>query len=124
MTSAIDSVYFVEPLRAELESLPPRATSVTPDQAEKSKGLWTNDNGARVGYWDCSPGEFTLHCDGYTEICQLLTGRITIQVDGAQAVALTAGDTLVMPSGWRGTWLVEEHVRKLFVIIEDTGTSA
>lgn len=36
-----------------------------------------------------------------------------------QPVSLGAGDTLVMPSGWRGAWVVHETVRKLYVIVDD-----
>jgi len=40
-------------------------------------------------------------------------------VEGRPAVELAAGDTLVMPSGWRGTWDVREPLRKLYVIVDD-----
>jgi uncharacterized cupin superfamily protein len=60
-----------------------------------------------------------LHCAGYTEICQLITGTVVIEEHGGAPVTLSAGDTLVMPSGWQGIWRVQEYVKKLFVIVDE-----
>jgi len=62
---------------------------------------------------------FTARRDGYTEICQILSGSVTVRTDGGEVTHLTPGSTLVMPSGWSGTWEVHETVRKLFVTVDD-----
>lgn len=119
MSIAQAPAYVRDPLQLTLSPLPTRPTAITPDLSEASLPLWANEYGARAGYWDCTPGEFALHCAGYTEICQILAGRVTIQEHTGEPITLQVGDTLVMPSGWRGTWRVEDPVRKLFFIVTD-----
>ncbi|HEY9366147.1 MAG TPA: cupin domain-containing protein [Agromyces sp.] len=113
----------LRPLERDLGDRSPKATAVTDGVFEASDSLWGRA-GLDVGYWECTPGRFTATRDGYTEICQILSGRVSIEVDGEAPVTLEAGDTLVMPSGWRGMWVVHETVRKLYVIVDDavTGT--
>ncbi|SIO27614.1 hypothetical protein SAMN05443544_3738 [Agromyces cerinus subsp. cerinus] len=108
----------LRPLERDLGERSPKPTAVTDGVLEASDSLWARA-GLDVGYWECTPGRFTATRDGYTEICQLLSGRVTIEVEGEETVALAAGDTLVMPSGWRGVWVVHETVRKLYVIVDD-----
>jgi uncharacterized cupin superfamily protein len=31
---------------------------------------------------------------------------------------IKAGDLLILPQGWKGEWIIHEHMRKLFVIDE------
>ena len=106
------------PLERDLGERSPKPTAVTAGVLEAAESLWSGA-GLDVGYWECTPGRFTATRDGYTEICQLLSGRVTIEVEGQEPVTLGAGDTLVMPSGWRGVWVVHETVRKLYVIVDD-----
>lgn len=113
-------MYMTNALSHELEPRVMTSTELTPDLAAASKDLWTNSSGTRVGFWDCQPGAFTHQCVGFTEICQILTGTVAVTEDGGETFTLGAGDTLVMRSGWHGTWRVQEYVRKLFVVINDT----
>jgi EutQ-like cupin domain len=46
---------------------------------------------------------FTARRGDYTEICVLLSGRVTLEVDGQDPVALSAGGYFVTPRGWVGT---------------------
>ncbi|WP_430647397.1 cupin domain-containing protein [Agromyces sp. GXS1127] len=114
----VPTVAVARPLDRDLGELAPKPTALTRGLLEASASIWTAA-GLDVGYWECTPGRFTAVRDGYTEICQLLAGRVTIEVDGEAPATLAAGDTLVMPSGWRGVWDVHEHVRKLYVIVDD-----
>ncbi|MGW9629603.1 cupin domain-containing protein [Agromyces sp. NPDC055520] len=106
------------PLERDLGERSPKPTALTEGVFEASDSLWSRD-GLDAGYWECTPGRFTATRDGYTEICQILSGRVTIEVEAQEPVTLGAGDTLVMPSGWRGVWVVLETVRKLYVIVDD-----
>ena len=115
-----NAAYIRDPLQLTLDRLPARQTALTTDLDEGSLPVWANEQGTRAGYWECTPGEFTLHCDGYAEICQILKGRLTVQERDRELITLQAGDTLVMPSGWLGTWRVLDPVRKLFVVVPDT----
>ena len=112
------TVAWLRPLERDLGERSPKATAVTDGVFEASDSLWGRA-GLDVGYWECTPGRFTATRDGYTEICQILSGRVSVEVDGEAPVTLEAGDTLVMPSGWCGVWVVHETVRKLYVIVDD-----
>jgi uncharacterized cupin superfamily protein len=114
----ISTVAGLGPLERDLGPAVAKPTATTEGMAEASDSLWKRP-GLDVGYWECTPGRFTATREGYTEICQFLSGRVTIEVEGEEAVTLGAGDTLVMPSGWRGVWVVHETVRKLYVIVDD-----
>ncbi|SFR70966.1 hypothetical protein SAMN05428970_1084 [Agromyces sp. CF514] len=116
---SIATVAGLDPLARDLGARTPKPTATTDGVLEASATLWARA-GLDVGYWECTPGRFTATRDGYTEICQFLEGRVVIEVDGEAPITLGAGDTLVMPSGWRGVWHVLETVRKLYVTIDDT----
>jgi uncharacterized protein len=103
----------------------PKPTAITEGQTEASAGVWTSVNGQfEAGIWEATPGSFTATREGYHEICQILSGRTTIEVVGEESIELVAGDTLVMPSGWVGTWHVHETVRKTFVVINEAPPAA
>ena len=70
-----------------------------------------------AGIWECDEGCWEVH---YTEseFFQMLEGRIRI-VDAAQNVReVVAGESFVIPVGFRGTWEVLEPARKYFVTFE------
>ncbi|MSZ22311.1 MAG: DUF861 domain-containing protein, partial [Actinobacteria bacterium] len=69
-----------------------------------------------TGIWECSPGTFIVHRDGYDEIAQILSGSATITGEDGTVVELKVDSTIVTPEGWRGTWVVHEPIRKMFVI--------
>jgi uncharacterized cupin superfamily protein len=94
----------------------PKPTSTTEGQLERSLEIWSGGPGKlEVGLWDCTPGRFTATRDGYTELCYFLSGHVTVEdADGRRDYR--AGDLLVMPEGWTGTWDVHEQVRKVYVI--------
>lgn len=93
----------------------PKPTSTTPGQSEADVTSWAAD-GLETGVWEAGPGEFTATRVGYHEVCQILSGRATITEENGTVIELAAGDLFVTPAGWRGTWLVHETLRKVFVI--------
>lgn len=114
----VEFIVSTDPMHADLGTPKPKPTATTPGVAEATAPLWTS-GGVEVGFWECSPGSFTARRDGYTEICQLLSGSVTIETSGGRSAELRAGDTLVMPSGWEGVWHVHETLRKTYVTIDD-----
>ena len=86
-------------------------------QMESILMAWTSPDAAiETGIWECSPGTFIVHRDGYDEIAQILSGRATITGEDGTVVELKVDSTIVTPEGWRGTWVVHEPIRKMFVI--------
>jgi hypothetical protein len=70
-----------------------------------------------AGIWSSEIGKWRI---GYTEeeYCQILQGRSIIADLHGNAVTVAAGDSLVVPRGFVGTWEVVEPTRKIYVIYE------
>lgn len=68
------------------------------------------------GVWQCSPGLVAMTDWPYDEFCVLLTGRVVITPDGGSPREYKAGDALVLPKGFTGTWDIRETVRKYYAI--------
>ena len=107
-----------ETAAADLGAHAPKPTSLTPSQTEAAISVWGTGR-IDTGLWECTPGDFTAERNGYTEICTILSGRVTIEVEGAEPEEFGPGDVMVMPSGWTGTWRVHEPLRKHFTTIDD-----
>jgi uncharacterized protein len=98
----------IEPHRA-------KATSTTPGQTEASAEVWGAD-GLRTGVWEVTPGTFSSTREGFHEICQILSGRATIEEPSGRTFEIAAGSLFVTPAGWRGTWTVHETLRKSWAV--------
>ncbi|MGK0722007.1 cupin domain-containing protein [Leucobacter sp. W1478] len=96
----------------------PKATATTEGVTEAAVDVWNADR-IDTGIWECTPGEFLATREGYTEICVILSGRVTLQAEGGEPIEFGPGDVLVTPSGWKGVWRVHELVRKHYTIIRD-----
>lgn len=70
-----------------------------------------------VGTWASEVGKWRV---SYTEeeYFQVLEGRSVIVADDGEAVTVCAGESMVIPRGFCGTWEVLEPTRKTFVIYE------
>ncbi len=94
----------------------PKPTSLRADQVEATKPFWQSADGTlHVGVWECSPGRFTADREHNNEICHILSGRVEMRHTDGRVEELVAGDTLILPKGWKGEWNVLETVRKMFV---------
>ena len=103
---------------ADLGAHAPKPTALTDALTEASTTVWSGDR-IHTGLWECTPGVFTAERNGYTEICTILAGRVTIEVEGQAPEEFGPGDVMVMPSGWKGVWRVHEPLRKHFTTIDD-----
>ena len=95
-----------------------KTTSVTPGQTEASLRAWEGE-GIRAGIWEVTPGTFSSSRDGYTEICQILSGRATIAEADGSTYDIGPGSFVVTTAGWEGTWTVHEKLRKMWVVAEE-----
>jgi uncharacterized cupin superfamily protein len=70
-----------------------------------------------AGIWHSQIGKWRI---SYTEeeFCQILEGTSIITDQDGNAVTVSAGDNLVVPRGFVGTWEVVEPTRKIYVIYE------
>jgi uncharacterized protein len=73
----------------------------------------TADGTMMSGIWECTPGSYHATYTAY-EYVVLITGRIVITPDGGTPVTVQAGDAFVVEKDFKGTWKIEEAVRKHF----------
>lgn len=102
-------------------TLPPHATkptATTEGMTESGQSVWANDR-IDTGLWECNAGSFTATREGYSEICTILSGRVTLEVEGLENEEFGPGDIMVMPSGWKGIWHVTEPLRKHYTTVQD-----
>ncbi|MBX3705742.1 MAG: cupin domain-containing protein [Pseudomonadales bacterium] len=70
-----------------------------------------------VGIWESEPGKWSVD---YTEeeYFQVEAGSSVVTDTSGSAITVSAGSSMVIPRGFRGTWEVLETTRKRFVIYE------
>jgi uncharacterized protein len=71
-----------------------------------------------TGIWESTPGRWKV---AYTEAeyCEILAGTSVITDEEGNAKTLRTGHRFVIPPGFRGTWEVVEHTRKIFVAYDE-----
>ncbi|MGD0083340.1 MAG: cupin domain-containing protein [Acidimicrobiales bacterium] len=102
--------------RTDLEDWGPLAEATGHEMSTAGITLWKNEETeAESGIWECTPGPSRWDLET-NEFVHVLAGRMTVTEDGAEPVELSAGDSVVFPLGWNGTWDIHETLRKLYVI--------
>jgi uncharacterized protein len=95
----------------------PSAEPLSGEIMTRAEVFFQSDDGQIVhGTWECEPGESRWEFLARGEIIYVLSGRMTVERDGGEAVELTAGSSCVFELGWCGTWTVHETLRKVFVV--------
>ena len=98
----------------------------TPAQANLVAGhpqqqLWnvlsSGDGRFHVGEWASGPGAWRVNYTEY-ELCHMLEGVVRLTDEQGSACLYRAGDTFVIPGGFRGIWEVVEACRKVYAIYE------
>ena len=101
----------------DLGARKPKPTSIEGNQVEAARTLWTSPDGkAEAGVWECTPGRFTANRETNSEICHIISGRVTLHDGDGRARSLAPGEMLVLPIGWKGEWTIHETTRKLYFI--------
>ena len=113
----IDSQTFVHLASIDLGAPRPKPTSISGDQYEASQTLWTSPDGhVETGVWECSPGRFTAVRDTSSEICHIVSGRVSLHNSDGTSKGVGPGEVLVLPIGWKGEWTIHETTRKLYIL--------
>lgn len=95
----------------------PAETVIDGDPKEQAAiMLSSGDDSFMVGVWESTPYAETF--DGYpsNEFCHVLKGKATLTDLEGQSHTFVAGDSYIVPKGFRGTFRVEETFRKYFVL--------
>jgi uncharacterized cupin superfamily protein len=89
----------------------------TVQEGSPSMKTWvihTNSEGTMMsGVWEATPGTYYAEYTAY-EFVHMIAGRIVITPDGGTPVVVQAGDAFVVEADFKGTWKIEEAVRKHF----------
>lgn len=99
---------------AELEDWGPLPEATADRMAVHGVELWV-DGTKSAGIWQCSAGPSYWRQEE-NEVIYVLSGRMTVTLDGGDAVDVGAGDIAVFPQGWAGTWVIHETLRKVYVV--------
>ena len=100
----------------DLPAPQPKPTSLS-SQLESAVNLWDGGPTA-AGVWECGPGEFTADRSDTTEVCHIISGCGTVTGEDGTSAEIGPGSLLVLPRGWRGTWVVRETIRKSYVTVD------
>ena len=76
----------------------------------------SDDSRILSGVWEAEPGLSRWEFLERGEVIHVLEGRMVVTEDNSEPVTLEAGTAAVFPIGWRGTWEIQERIRKFFVI--------
>lgn len=117
----IASQNFAHLASLDLGTPAPKPTSIAGNQREAAVTLWTSPDGlAEVGVWECTAGRFTANRETNSEICHIISGRVTLHDPDGGSRDVAAGEMLVLPIGWKGEWTLHETTRKLYIIKFET----
>ncbi|QYF89197.1 MULTISPECIES: cupin domain-containing protein [Arthrobacter] len=96
---------------------PPYAEVLSDEIAVRMSVPFSSDDSRIVsGVWEAEPGLSRWEFLERGEVIHVLAGRMVVTEDDGKAVTLEAGSAAVFPIGWRGTWEIQERIRKFFVI--------
>ena len=102
-------------LRAELEDWGPLEEATGPEMHTSGLTLWGGEDGADTGIWECTPGPSRWELET-NELVHVLAGSMTVTPDGEEPFEVGAGDAVLFPRGWSGTWDIHATLRKVYAI--------
>ena len=100
---------------------PSRFTSISAftseDQTEINHFFYaTQDESRLAGVWECAPAREEIESYPVDEMMTILSGSVTVTMEGTAAETFTAGDTFFIPKGTRCIWEITETLRKFYFI--------
>jgi hypothetical protein len=116
-TTIPTSLSIADVLSLELDVVGPRAGALRGDPVESIHVL-VDDGLVQTGVWEVTPGSFPGAKDGICELMHFVAGRGTITGADGEVTRIGPGVAMFTPDGWRGTWDVEETIRKTFVVVK------
>lgn len=93
------------------------ATSARPPGERSVTRQWyANPEGGFVaGFWAADVGRAEIAYDK-DELCTLIEGKVRLTDESGKVEVFSAGDTFLIPEGFRGVWETLEPVRKFFAV--------
>ena len=96
----------------------PKPTSISENQEGAAVQLWVSEDGnTKIGVWECTPGEFTTDRGKEAEYCHILSGSASVRIhNDSHSRNLGSREPLFIPISCKGSWIIHEHERKLYVL--------
>jgi uncharacterized cupin superfamily protein len=69
----------------------------------------------RAGFWSAKPSRIEINA-AKDELCMLLEGLVRLTDASGRVETYRAGDTFVIPNGFKGVWETVEPVRKFYAV--------
>jgi uncharacterized cupin superfamily protein len=105
-----------------LDTWGPKENATTGEPVESGVFLYQDDH-VKVGVWECTPGAWPVAREGILEYGVILEGAGEMIEESGETQRLEPGFVVTLPDGWRGSWSVEQTLRKVFVMIQLDGQS-
>ena len=103
----------------------PRPQAFDPDLAiplegeATLEGFASSDGVLTTGTWTHAGGKLVAEF-AYDEVCVLLSGHVRLSDHNGYTAEFKAGETFVIPKGFKGTWETLEPVRKHYIIFDNS----
>ena len=93
-----------------------KATESNPDTQTTTKDFFQDTTGFfRAGFWSSKPGKSDMNWQK-NEMCVLLEGEVHITDAEGRVEKFVAGDTFVVPKGFKGVWETVKPTKKIFAV--------
>jgi uncharacterized protein len=87
-----------------------------PDSPTTTTQFYLDPTGAfRAGFWSSEANRSPVHYQK-DEICVLLASVVHLTDESGHSETYRAGETFLIPNGFKGTWETVEPARKFFAI--------
>lgn len=88
---------------------------VSADWSEAEYRADLGNSAVEGGYWSGDEGSVSFNSWPYNELCIILSGRVAVEDHAGCRREWGAGQSFLIPQGFRGTWLTLEPTEKVFV---------
>jgi uncharacterized cupin superfamily protein len=106
-------------------SLPPAERIVSGNPAQQVWNHYSDPTGQfHAGVWQGEAGAWRVQYDEHEdELCTLIEGQVRLTDAAGNVQEFAAGDTFVVPGGFRGIWENRTRVRKIYALgtLRDAG---
>jgi uncharacterized protein len=94
---------------------PPRVGDLPQPTLATREAYAAADESVETGTWEATPGTFA-RAIVKAEFCHFVRGRATFVTEDGRRYEFTAGDAAYFPPNTRGTWTIQETLRKTYCI--------
>lgn len=98
---------------------PPVGTPLDGPMTTSGKVFWrSDDQKVMTGVWECSAGRMRADFGNGGEMFHVVTGSIRSIGDDGDERLIGPGQSATYPPHWKGIWVLETPMRKLFCVFD------